>query len=238
MYYFDFANLSEDALRHAMAMYYGTISHIDDSVGQIVSLLKEKGLYEDTMIIYTADHGDYMGFHHLLLKGGAMYDPLMKIPLIVKPARGSINRGRVQSLTSTVDIPSMVLAQCGIEPHPVMASAPRGDYVFAECFNRTKNYMVRSSTHKLLVNGSMSNATLFDLQNDPHELCDISKEPESQDIIDRMQARLLEEFFFARRRAHLDLNAPVIRAASAEEAQEMSDYMQNHSSMAFVSRNA
>jgi hypothetical protein len=45
-------------------------------------------VYDDTLVIFTSDHGEYLGFHHLLLKDGPMYDPLVKVPLLVKfPAR-------------------------------------------------------------------------------------------------------------------------------------------------------
>ena len=51
-------------------------------------LLKEKGLYENTLIVFTADHGEYLGYHHMLLKGNHMYDPLVKVPLVIKWPRG------------------------------------------------------------------------------------------------------------------------------------------------------
>ena len=230
-YYFDYTHYNEDTLRHVMAMYYGTISHIDDSVGRIISLLREKDLYDDTMIIYTADHGDYMGHHHLILKGGFMYDPLIKIPLIIKyPGEAEPNRkGREQTLTSTIDLPAMILDQCSITVPETMKSTIRGDYAFAENFKNTKDYMVRSSTHKLLIEGSMDNVKLFDLQKDPFELNDISKEPANKDIIADMQRRLLEEFFFVKGHPNLDINAPVIRTVSADESLDMAQYMQKRS---------
>ena len=67
-----------------MASYYGMISEIDNGIGTILQKLKEKGLYDNTMIVFTSDHGDYMSYHHMMLKGRHLYDPLIKIPLIVK----------------------------------------------------------------------------------------------------------------------------------------------------------
>ena len=82
--YFPNARLTEKDLRRVMAYYYATISQIDHHVGRLIALLKEKGLYDNTLIVFTADHGEYLGYHHLLLKGNHMYDPLVKVPLVIK----------------------------------------------------------------------------------------------------------------------------------------------------------
>ncbi|MEM7030928.1 MAG: sulfatase-like hydrolase/transferase, partial [Chloroflexota bacterium] len=82
--YFPHKDLTEEKLRQAMALYYATISQIDHQVGRLIDYLKQQGLYDDTLILYTSDHGEYLGFHHLLLKGNYMYDPLAKVPLIIK----------------------------------------------------------------------------------------------------------------------------------------------------------
>jgi len=78
--YLDNRKLTLPLLRRVMAYYYATISQIDAHVGRMIAVLKQKGLYDDTLIIYTADHGDFMGFHHMVLKGNHMYDPLIKVP--------------------------------------------------------------------------------------------------------------------------------------------------------------
>ena len=69
------ADLTEAAVRRCTAFYYASISEIDEQVGRMLALLKSKGLYQNTLIIYTSDHGEYLGFHHQLLKSGQMYDP-------------------------------------------------------------------------------------------------------------------------------------------------------------------
>ena len=104
--YFPHEDLSEKALRQVMAAYYATIEHIDEQVGRMTNLLKQKGLYDNTLIIYTSDHGEYMGFHHMLLKGNLPYDPLMKIPLIIKyPKHAEKTGGQVsKALVNNVDL--------------------------------------------------------------------------------------------------------------------------------------
>lgn len=82
--HFDNVALTEPRLRRVMALYCATISQIDCHVGRMVALLEERRLYDRALIVYTSDHGEYLGFHHLLLKGNYMHDPLVRVPLIVK----------------------------------------------------------------------------------------------------------------------------------------------------------
>ncbi|MBD0401740.1 sulfatase [Flammeovirga sp. EKP202] len=63
--------------------YYGMISMIDAEIGRLISFLKKENLYDNTIIIFTSDHGDYMGDHGLYTKSPAMYDCLVRVPLII-----------------------------------------------------------------------------------------------------------------------------------------------------------
>ena len=170
--YFANEDLTEPVLRQVMAYYYATISQLDHQVGRLLDLLHERGAYDDALILFTADHGEYLGFHHQLLKGGRhLYDPLTRVPLLVKlPGRaraGEIN----DALTSQIDIAPTILAAAEVKhtlsgldlADPV---ANRG-YVFAEAENGTA-CMARTRTHKLLV--SRGSDALFDLTSDPYEL--------------------------------------------------------------------
>lgn len=65
------------------ARYYGHCTMIDDMVGIIVKKLEEKGMLEDTVIVYTADHGDCLGAHKLIEKGPFMYDEIYRVPMVV-----------------------------------------------------------------------------------------------------------------------------------------------------------
>ena len=76
--YFPHKELTEKKLRRAMANYYASISQIDFHVGRMIDVLKKNELYENTMIIFTSDHGEHLGYHHQLLKGGYMYDSMPK----------------------------------------------------------------------------------------------------------------------------------------------------------------
>lgn len=108
--YFDHKTLSHDKLKKVQAAYFGVLSEIDDYVGLMMASLKKKGLYDQTMIIFTSDHGDYLGFHHMLLKGNRMYDPLMAIPLIIKYPQSELT-GRSDALSSNTDIYDLIIGE-------------------------------------------------------------------------------------------------------------------------------
>ncbi len=219
--YFDFSRLDEAALRRVMAMYYGTISQIDDGVGRLIAMLKSKGLYERTIIVYTSDHGEYLGFHHLLLKGHRMYDPLVRIPLIVKPAGRGVVAGEPAScsrLSSNTDIAAHLLEACGLEPAPGMSRAglrpdrPGRSSVIAEHLfpsDGRVDYMIRTQRYKLLLTGGFDDARLYDLAEDPLELCDLSAESEHAALREELTRLLCGELLFrSPSRVHRDHLAP------------------------------
>jgi arylsulfatase A-like enzyme len=214
--YFDMASMTEPQLRRAMAFYYATISQIDHHVGRLTDALKGRGLYENALIVYTSDHGDYLGFHHLLLKGNHMYDPLIKVPLIIK-FPGQIRAGQVSdALVSNVDPAPTLLRSAGLDVPRTMQGidlATPGasrELIFAEA-PRARQYMVRSQTRKLLLCGDKTHSGFFDLERDPLEMHNQIGEPAYRDEIEAMQKQLLQwALFDSPSPVHLDRDAPVI----------------------------
>ena len=173
--YFPNRELTETAARRVVANYYAAISQIDHHVGRMVDTLRRRGLYDNTVIIYTSDHGDYMGFHHMMLKGGYMYDPLVKVPLIVKHANQA-RRGRVDdSLVNNIDIAPTLLRLAGLTPPPTMVGEDlsrgpaRREFVFAEAA-LGEQIMARSRSRKLLATDRGAGSLFFDLEQDPLEM--------------------------------------------------------------------
>lgn len=73
-----------DQLREIIQNYYGQISLIDRNVGRILIALEEAGIADDTIVIYTSDHGDWLGDHGLVLKGSMHYEGLLRVGMIVR----------------------------------------------------------------------------------------------------------------------------------------------------------
>ncbi|MEM7125239.1 MAG: sulfatase-like hydrolase/transferase [Chloroflexota bacterium] len=204
--YFSNEELNEAALRQVMAYYYATISQIDHHVGRLIEVLKARGLYEKTLILYNSDHGDYLGFHHLLLKGNYMYDPLIKVPLIVKyPAQSQAAQAKAgtvsQKLVNSTDIAPTLLALagcaipetfCGIN---LLDESQTRDVIFAEA-GRGAEYMVRTHSHKLLLCPTPEQSQFFDLERDPLEMENRYTAPAYQKTIEALRQRLLHWTLF------------------------------------------
>lgn len=224
--FFDHKSLSEKRLREIMAMYYGAITQIDDHVGEMVSLLKEKGVYEDTMIIYTSDHGEYMGYHHMLLKGNFLYDPLAKIPLIIKYPQAAQKAGVSSVLSENIDLSATILECCqvpqadGMCGVSLLSGEKEREFVFAEGQYGTDKhpkhgYMIRSRTAKLLVNGSLDQMMFFDLEKDPTEQINLAGCFSRQAEIERHKQALIEKMLFSGvSKTHVDHTAPQKREQS------------------------
>ena len=106
---------NERRLRRLKAVYYGLMSRVDDEIGVLMAYLRQSGLIDRTLIIFTSDHGEEMGDHWLLGKGG-YFDGSYRIPLIVRDPRPLADAGRgtkVEAFTEHVDIMPTLLESIG-----------------------------------------------------------------------------------------------------------------------------
>ena len=214
--HFDNGAMSEQQFRQAMAFYYATVSQIDHHVGRFVDCLRRKGLYDNTLIVYTSDHGDYVGHHHMILKGGYMYDPLIKVPLVLKYP-GQENAGQTSdALVSNIDLAPTLLRCAGCDTPPSMRGLdlrafPEGrDVVFAEARGGAA-YMARTATHKLLLCRDSTQSQFFDLERDPLEMQNRIGDPGCADQVDLLQSSLLRwALFNAPSGDYRDQAAPLI----------------------------
>ncbi|MGP3963885.1 sulfatase-like hydrolase/transferase [Nonomuraea sp. 3N208] len=213
--YFDNEPLTLPLLQRVMAHYYATITQLDHQVGLMLDLLRERGLYDDTLIFFTADHGEYLGFHHLLLKDGPMYDPVVKVPLLVKFPGGRRRGDVADALVSLVDVAPTILASCGVQPaSPLpgrdLADPVAGhDCVFAETRRRLgAGGMARTERYKLLWSET-AGESFFDLAADPHELTDLLDDPAYGDALGQMREAVTRwALYDATPPTYLDLSAP------------------------------
>jgi arylsulfatase A-like enzyme len=218
--YFPNDTLTEPALRRVMAYYYASISQIDQHVGRMLGLLQQKGLYEDTLVVYTADHGEFMGFHHMLLKGNYMYDPLVKVPLIVKwPGNGRAGTAS-ERMVNNIDLAPTLCRAAGCLPAPqmqgrVLQDADRGhDLIFAEA-DGGRQVMARSDRSKLILTDSRRENLFFDLRKDPAEMKNLYHSTAYHDEVQRMTAALSAwRCKDSKPQAHLDYSAPQIQQSN------------------------
>jgi len=215
--YFPNDTLTAPMLRRVMAYYYATISQIDHHVGRMLKLLKQKGLYENTVIVYTADHGEFLGFHHMLLKGNYMYDPLIKVPLIIKWPGNERSGAVSQQMVNNIDLAPTLCRAAGCLPASQMHgralqdSGGSHDLIFAEA-DGGRQVMARSARSKLILAGPRGQGLFFDLRKDPQEMNNLFSSPEHQDEIRKMTAALSAwRSKDPKPQAFLDYSAPQIR---------------------------
>jgi choline-sulfatase len=105
--------LSDDQVRRARHAYYAAISYVDERIGEVLGALSATGLDDDTIVLFTADHGEMLGERGLWYKM-AFFEPAARVPLIVS-APGRFAPGRVGEPVSLLDVVPTVLDLCELE---------------------------------------------------------------------------------------------------------------------------
>ena len=95
--------------------YYGMVSLVDHEIGRLLDFLEDNDLRDNTLIIFTSDHGDYLGDHHMITKSPSMYDCLTRVPLIFSWPGKIRSNIRTDELISNIDIMPTVLSLVGLE---------------------------------------------------------------------------------------------------------------------------
>lgn len=105
------SGMDEATLRQLRAAYYGMVTEVDDRLGEVFAFLGSQ--WDDTLVIFTSDHGEQLGVHHLLGKVG-YFDESFRIPLVLKLARASTRAGQVEdAFTESVDVMPTILDAVG-----------------------------------------------------------------------------------------------------------------------------
>lgn len=106
----------EEVWRQRRATYYGLITEIDDHLGRLFGFMKDRGIWEDTLIVFTSDHGEYVGDHWMFEKE-LFYDEAYNVPFIVRDPRSGADatRGRMMDeFVESLDVLPTCLEVCGL----------------------------------------------------------------------------------------------------------------------------
>ena len=203
---------SDDTLRELLACCFSYLELIDTLVGDVVAELKQTGQYDDTIIIFTADHGDMAGAHGFLSKGAYMYDEIYRIPMIVKPAERATPAHRTSAPVHLMDLTATMMHVLAGEPvrdmgshalHgksllPLMSGTAPWDRAvhYAEYhgdwYGHYSSRMVTDGRYKLVWNLA-DFCELYDLEHDPYELSNVFYEPERRPTRERYFEMLVAE---------------------------------------------
>jgi hypothetical protein len=100
--------------RYPVAQYLGGISSFDAQVGRLVTILKERGLYENTMIVLVSPHGEMLGEHDIHFHHHSLNEEVLRIPLLIKPAKSQgITPTRIKGVMDAIDLMPTLLAAIG-----------------------------------------------------------------------------------------------------------------------------
>ncbi|MFP8879451.1 MAG: sulfatase [Myxococcota bacterium] len=182
-----------------VAAYDGEIRHMDEQVGRLLDALAERDLYERSLLIFTADHGEGLGernfyFNHV----GYLYDTLTHVPLMLR--RGDRFSGRRDDACQLIDVVPTVLGALGLDADPRLRGrdlfdpdAPESPTYAETRSTIDKNgskYSLIDAGYHLIYNPVFERVELFDLANDPDEQRDLSAEPAHQQRREAMLARI------------------------------------------------
>lgn len=208
MFHIDEYTVIEDNVRNARRAYYGMLSYIDDKLGELMTALEDSGLEEETVVVFTSDHGEMLGERGLWYKQ-SLLEGSVRIPLIVRmPGESPLKGRRVSNTVSLLDLlPTFV--ELGTEGGPVdyvepilghsllpllsTESNPWERPVFAE-YSAEGTYapclMVRKGKFKYIY-CETDPALLFDLEADPNELHNLAGDEAYAEVLSDLREEML-----------------------------------------------
>ncbi len=201
----------DEMLAEAIAATYGSIEMIDHGIGRILDTLDNLGARDNTIIVFTSDHGDMMGDHGLFLKGFMHYRGTLQVPMVIDvPGNGA---ARTDSLASSVDLGVTLMDLCNLAPYdgiqgislaPVITDPQaevRGHALIEDDLSNItakltpfpgKTRTLISGKHRYTYNNK-GEEQLFDLSTDPDEMNDLKQDGILRSrLIEQMMAALVE----------------------------------------------
>ena len=197
MFRLDFSKATPEHYRKWREHYFANITLIDEGIGKILSALESTGALDDTLIIFTSDHGDALGDHGLPFKS-FFYDCMARVPLIIR-GPGVPSGVRSPALVSTLDLVPLFYHACSAEPPNTLQGADirplfqnPADAIREAAFSEIGGrVMVRTLTHKY-AHYADGAAELYDLEKDPDELTNLANHPDHAQTETHLKSLLLE----------------------------------------------
>jgi choline-sulfatase len=193
-------------VRRSRQGYLGSVSFVDEQIGRILEALEKRGWLEETLILFTADHGDMTGDHHLWRKSYA-YEASARIPMLMRWPRGLSSAPRGQTLAHPAELRD-ILPTCldaagrpqeGLDGRSLLDAAA-GKPGWRETIDLEHNVCYAPENHwnaltdgrvKYVYHAMRGEEQLFDLAADPAELRDLAPEPAHEATLRSWRARMV-----------------------------------------------
>jgi len=188
-----------------VARYLGEISHLDQQVGRVLAHLEKLGILDDTLVIYTSDHGDMGGSHGMVDKHNVMYDDVLRVPLVARWPAGIPAGTQVDGFVSNIiDTVATFAEVAGIDQPAEWAGTSwlplcRGQAGRDDIFSQYSGNQFGSYSQRALRDRRWKyvwNATdvdeLYDLEDDPGEMRNRVADPACTDELARLRRRLVD----------------------------------------------
>ena len=201
-----FAPMSDELVAAMRADYAGSIRLIDDKIGDILDVVKERGEWDNTVIAFSSDHGEMNGDHGMIGKA-TFLNEATRVPLIVRDP--SCSAGRSEALVELMDVGATLCDYAGAQPpatsvarslRPILSNqgTPHRDVVVSQIRGET---MVMNARYKLMVNTRGEDVFLTDQLEDPAESTNLLIEGGAADVVAHMRDQLLRFHMTNRHRA-------------------------------------
>lgn len=200
--YHKFDDITNQKWQEIYANYLALTTHVDDCIGDILKELK--GIEEETLVIFTSDHGEYLGDHNRVHKGMPGHDCIIKVPFIMKYKGMVPEKKRINNLCEAVDVlPTILDYACiqkptnlkGISFKPIIEGKTEytKESIIVEYITYKMNETtIRTEEYKYYHN-TENREILYDLKKDPFELKDISKDDTYKEVLYMMRLKMINK---------------------------------------------
>jgi arylsulfatase A-like enzyme len=190
---------TEEDVRQELACYYATIEHLDEQIGRIVTALDATGQRENTLIVFTSDHGLAVGSHGLVGKQN-MYEHTINVPLILSGPGVPVGKQTAAQCYLRDLLPTFCELAGARVPEkidgrsllPIVRDPAAEVHPFLVGYFQDSQRMIRKGDWKLIWYPKLDRRQLFNVAHDPHELDDQSMHPEQRERIAQLETELLK----------------------------------------------
>lgn len=186
--------ISPQILKRARRHYYGQVSHIDYQLGRLFGELQSRGLYDNTVIVITSDHGEHLGDHALFAKS-TFLESSARVPILLRlPPEHARHNQRVMTPALTADIAPTLLELAGLQPDAAMDGVsllrlPENRVIFGETRG---SIFATDGRLKYIYYFAGGAEQLFDVGEDPDDRRNLASQPEHAAAHAALKARLID----------------------------------------------